>query len=251
LNKSSSLVALITGASRGIGLETGRKLAKRGVHVVLGVRDEAKGRELLATLQAEGINVDMITLDVVVASDRKKAFEYFETRYGKLDILVNNAGVWLDPVDLSQYAFSSVESVTEEILRATFNVNFFASVLLTQLMLPLLKKAPAGRIVNVSSILGSHGAQANPKSQIYGMKAFAYDASKAALNTLTTHLAAALAGTSIKVNSVHPGWVKTELGGPNAMADVAEGSESSVQYALLPADGPNGGFFNLNDRVPW
>jgi NAD(P)-dependent dehydrogenase (short-subunit alcohol dehydrogenase family) len=122
---------------------------------------------------------------------------------------------------------------------------------LTQKLLPLLRKSPAGRIVNLSSILGSLPLHADPGSRIAGVKNLAYDSSKTALNQFTVHLAAALRDTKIKVNSAHPGWVKTELGGENAPLEVAEGGRTSFQLATLGEDGPTGGFFHLGEPLPW
>jgi NAD(P)-dependent dehydrogenase (short-subunit alcohol dehydrogenase family) len=124
-------------------------------------------------------------------------------------------------------------------------------VALTQTLLPLIRKSPAGRIVNLSSILGSLTLHADPKSPIYSMKGFAYDASKTALNAFSVHLAHELEDTAIKVNSAHPGWVKTDMGGSAAPMELAEGGKTSVQLATLPADGPTGGFFHLGDPLPW
>lgn len=118
-------------------------------------------------------------------------------------------------------------------------------------MLPLIRKSPAGRIVNLSSILGSLTLQANPDAPIYGIKLLAYNTSKAALNSFTIHLAHELKDTPIKVNSAHPGWVKTEIGGKYADTDVNDGSRTSVQLATLPADGPTGKFYHLGDELPW
>ena len=141
--------------------------------------------------------------------------------------------------------------MTPEILRQVFETNFFAVVELTQTLLPLIRKSPAGRIVNLSSILGSLTLHSDPSSDIYSMKAFAYDASKTALNAFTVHLAQALRGTPIKVNSAHPGWVKTDMGGQAAPMEVSEGGKTSVQLATLPDDGPTGGFFHLGQPLPW
>jgi NAD(P)-dependent dehydrogenase (short-subunit alcohol dehydrogenase family) len=142
-------------------------------------------------------------------------------------------------------------SLTPTQLRETFDVNFFAVVRLTQKLLPLLHKSEAGRIVNLSSILGSLTVHTAPDSPIAGMKPFGYNASKTALNAFTVHLADELQGTKIKVNSAHPGWVKTALGGPNAPMEISESARTSVYLATLAADGPNGGFFHVEDRLPW
>lgn len=136
-------------------------------------------------------------------------------------------------------------------MRKIFDTNFFAQVALTDALLPLLKKSPAGRIVNLSSIIGSLTLHADPTSPIYDAKSFAYDASKTALNAFTIHLAWDLRDTKIKVNSAHPGWVKTDMGGPNAPMELSEGGKTSAALATLPDDGPTGGFFHLGQPLPW
>jgi NAD(P)-dependent dehydrogenase (short-subunit alcohol dehydrogenase family) len=246
-------VAFITGANKGIGLETARGLGELGIAVVLGSRDEAKGRAAAETLRSEGIgNVEAVKFDVTRPHDHRDIVRHLEGHYGKLDILVNNAGVLLEPGDFgAPGGFNTTSTVTPEVLRSTFETNFFAVVALTQALLPLIRKAPAGRIVNLSSILGSLTLHADPASPIYDKKAFAYDTSKTALNAFTVHLAQALRGTAIKVNSAHPGWVKTDMGGSEAPMEVSEGGKTSVMLATLPDDGPSGGFFHLGQVLPW
>jgi NAD(P)-dependent dehydrogenase (short-subunit alcohol dehydrogenase family) len=250
--KQNGKIAFITGANRGLGLETARELGKQGVTVVLGSRDPKKGAAAAAKLRDEGITAESLGFDVTKPQDYEKAYDYFADKYGRLDILVNNAGVWKESDTSSPTSMPKPASaVSPEILRETFETNFFATVALTQKLLPLIRKAPAGRIVNVSSILGSLTLHADPASPIYPFKVFGYDASKAALNAFTVHLAHELRDTKIKVNSAHPGWVKTDMGGPNATMEVSEGGKTSAQLATLPNDGPNGGFFHLGQQVPW
>lgn len=240
-------IAFVTGGNRGIGLETARQLGKQGVKVVIGSRDLAKGKAAAEKLHAEGADVEAIRFDITKPTDYQEAYNYFDKNFGRLDILVNNAGV-------SKEAFGSpnnASSVNKAILRETFDTNFFGTIELTQALLPLLKKAPEGRIVNLSSILGSLTLHADPKSPIYGFKALAYDASKAALNAFTVHLAAELKDTKIKVNSAHPGWVKTEMGTDAAPMEIPDGAKTSVQLALLPASGPTGGYFHMGEALPW
>jgi NAD(P)-dependent dehydrogenase (short-subunit alcohol dehydrogenase family) len=246
-------VAFVTGANKGIGLETARGLGRLGIAVVLGSRDEANGRAAAEALKAEGVaNVEAVRFDVTRPEDHRQIARHLEDRYGKLDILVNNAGVALEDTDFgAPGGFNTTATVPPEILRKTFETNFFAVVELTQALLPLIRKAPAGRIVNLSSILGSLALHADPSSDIYHSKALAYDASKTALNAFTVHLAHALRGTAIKVNSAHPGWVKTDMGGQAAPMEVSEGGKTSVQLATLPDDGPTGGYFHLGRPLPW
>ena len=243
-------IALVTGANRGIGLETARQLAAKGVHVVLGSRSLAAGQKALEELTAAGLSAELVALDVNDAASRAAVRTHLAQKHGRLDILINNAGV-------ASGAFSGptqvdlASSIPEAELRRIFETNFFSVVALTQTLLPLLEKSAAGRIVNLASILGSLTLHAQPGSPIYDSKTFAYDASKTAVNALTIHLAYELRGTRIKVNSAHPGWVKTEMGGPDAMMDIEEGARTSVQLALLPDDGPSGGFFHLGKPLPW
>lgn len=246
-------VAFITGANKGIGLEAAKGLGQLGIAVVLGSRDEARGRAAAEELKASGIaNVEAVRFDVNRPEDHQEIARYLEGKYGKLDILINNAGVLLDPGDFANPGgINTTSKVNPGVLRDTFETNFFGAVALTQALLPLIRKAPAGRIVNLSSILGSLALHSDPSSPIYGTKAFAYDASKAALNAFTIHLAHELRDTPIKVNSAHPGWVKTDMGGSAAPMELSEGGRTSVQLATLPDDGPTGGFFHDGQPLPW
>jgi NAD(P)-dependent dehydrogenase (short-subunit alcohol dehydrogenase family) len=250
-NQASKKVAFITGANRGIGLETARGLGKLGLAVVIGSRDEAAGRAVAGKLRSEGIeNVEAVRFDVSKPEDHQAVSRHLSERYGQLDVLVNNAGVQLEEDDFGK-SFNTTSTVKPDVLRRTFETNFFSAVALTQTLLPLIRKAPAGRIVNLSSVLGSLTIHSDPSSSIYDKKAFAYDASKTALNAFTVHLAAELRDTKIKVNSAHPGWVKTEMGGTSAPMEVSEGGKTSVQLATLPENGPTGGYFHLGERLPW
>ena len=243
-------IAFITGGNRGIGLQTASDLGKVGVAVVIGSRDLKQGEKALARLRAEGADADVLQFDIVNPAHHKDAFNYFESKHGQLDILVNNAGIAAGTFPVSGPAHS-VSEVPGALLKSVFETNFFAQVALTQALLPLLKRSPAARIVNLSSILGSLTLHADPKSPIYDAKSFAYDASKTALNAFTIHLAHELRGTSIKVNSAHPGWVKTDVGGEQAPMELSDGSKTSTELATLSNDGPTGGFFHLGKTLPW
>jgi NAD(P)-dependent dehydrogenase (short-subunit alcohol dehydrogenase family) len=250
--KLNGKVAFITGANRGLGLETARELGKLGIVVVLGSRDSKKGEAAAADLRDEGITAESLGFDVTKSKDHQKAYDYFAKKYGRLDILVNNAGVLKESqISATGSGPNPVSAVSPEVLSETFETNFFAPVALTQKLLPLIRKAPAGRIVNVSSILGSLTLHSDPNSPIYAFKTFAYDASKAALNAFTVHLAYEVRDSKIKVNSAHPGWVKTEMGGPNAPMEPSEGGRTSAQLGTLAEDGPSGGFFHLGQPLPW
>jgi len=240
-------VALITGANKGIGLETARQLGQRDIIVVVGARDQTKAEKAAKTLQEEGVDARPLKLDVTKVGDRDAAVEFFDKNFGRLDILVNNAGVMVE----GGWGGNNTVTVSAEALQQTFETNFFAPVLLTQALLPLLKKAPAARIVNLSSIMGSLALHSDPKSPIYGSKAFAYDASKSALNAFTIHLAHALRDSDIKVNSAHPGWVKTDMGTDAAPMDIVEGAKTSVALATLDENGPTGSYLHLGNTQPW
>lgn len=242
---SENRVALVTGANKGIGRETARQLAAQGITVFLGSRDTARGEATTAALQAEGLDVRLLALDVTNPESIAAAVETITAAFGKLDILVNNAG--LGTFD---------RPVTSEDLdhwRWTFETNVFGLVATTQAFLPLIRKSAAGRIVHLTSILGSLGIADAPNSPLSGAIGYAgaYGASKAAVNMYTIHLARELASSGIKVNAAHPGWVKTELGGPGAPMEPSEGAETSVWLATLPDNGPTGGYFHKQDRLPW
>jgi NAD(P)-dependent dehydrogenase (short-subunit alcohol dehydrogenase family) len=243
---SDKKVALITGANRGIGLETAKQLGEQGVTVLVASRKLSDAEQAAAKLKASGIDAHPVKLDVTSAEDRTAAAQHIETTFGKLDILINNAGV------NSKHGFDPVIIETsDEELQSIFATNFFAVHSLTRELLPLLKKSPAGRIVNLSSILGSSTLHADPKSPVYNFKSLAYDASKSALNAFTTHLAWELRDTPIKVNSAHPGWVKTEMGTDAAPMEIPDGAKTSVALALLGADGPTGHFIHMGENLPW
>src|ERR1700733_11179357 len=240
-------VALITGANRGIGLETARQLGQKGVTVVVAARTLKSAEEAAAKLKAEGVDSFPVKLDVTNAKDREAAAKTVGDKFGKLDILVNKAGV--APQD-GVFTPKTI-STTDEELQSIFGTNVFATIAVTRSFLPLLKKSEGGRIVNLSSILGSLTLHADPNSPIAGVKSFAYDASKAAINAFTIHLAAELKDTKIKVNSAHPGWVKTEMGTDAAPMEIPDGAKTSVRLATLPEDGPTGGYFHMADALPW
>lgn len=239
-------VALIAGANKGLGLEMAKQLGESGVTVIMGARDAARGEAAAGALRSKGVDVEFFKLDVTNPADHRSAADFIEKKYGRLDILINNAGI-------SAEGFGSIKpsQLPPETLHTVFETNFFAPVMLTQTLLPLLKKSDAGRIVNMSSILGSQTLHADPASPIYDMKQLGYDASKAALNSFTIHLAHELKDTKIKVNSAHPGWVKTDMGTDAAPMEIPEGGKTGVALALLGDDGPTGGYFHLGKPLPW
>ncbi|MEA3109290.1 MAG: hypothetical protein QOI88_3895 [Gammaproteobacteria bacterium] len=241
-----SKIALITGANKGIGFETARQLAASGgVHVVLAARDRAKGVDAALKLQAEGLEVEALTLDVTDAASIAAAVKEIEKKFGRLDILINNAGINV------QDGSKKVSEETLDVWRKTFDTNLFSLIAVTQAFLPLLRKAPAGRIVNLSSILASLTLHADPTSSIYDFKTPAYNVSKTAVNGWTVQLAYELRDTKIKVNAAHPGWVKTDMGGPSAPMEIVDGAKTSVALALIDAKGPNGAYIHLGEPLPW
>ncbi len=240
-------VAFITGANRGIGFETSKKLAETGVKIILGSRDLNKGKEAVKKLHALGFEADLIQYDAFDLDAPQKVYDHISEKYNKLDILINNAGVLLT----GNLFVTNSSTVSDKDLKDTFQTNFFSVISLTQKLLPLIKKSEAGRIVNVSTILSSLTLHSAKDSPISPAKELAYNASKTALNAYTIHLAIELKDTNIKVNSGHPGWVKTELGGPNAPMEVEESYKTSLSLATLDDDGPSGGLFHENDTIPW
>lgn len=246
----SQKIAFITGGNRGLGFQTALELGHAGIKVVIGSRDLTQGEQAQAKLRADGVDADLLLFDITRSASHKSAYEYFDSRYGHLDILVNNAGV-AGGAFPGQGPEHRAADVPLDLLHKVFETNFFSQVALTDMLLPLIKKSAAGRIVNLSSILGSLTLHADPKSPIYHAKSFAYDASKSALNAFTIHLAYELRDTKIKVNSAHPGWVKTDMGGPEATLEVSEGGKTSAALATLPDDGPTSGFFHLGQPLPW
>jgi NAD(P)-dependent dehydrogenase (short-subunit alcohol dehydrogenase family) len=241
-------VALITGANRGIGFETARQLGKQGIKVLLGARNEERGKEAAAKLKDEGLDVEFLLLDVDDEKTHETAAKYIETTFGKLDILVQNAGIALDEIENGAPVPASRTSLT--IFRKTFETNFFNVIALTQVLVPLIQKSEAGRIVFLSSLLGSLTAHNDPSSPIYNFKVPAYDVSKTALNGYAVHLAYELKETPIKVNVAHPGSVVTDMNA-NGEIPVEEGAKTSVALATLPSDGYTGKFLHLGEELPW
>jgi len=237
-------VALVTGANRGLGYEVARGLVEAGYRVILGVRDPAAGGVAASELRRAGGAAECVTFDMTDPGSIRSAAARIAAGTDRLDVLVNNAGVSLDWTGLPS-------ETSEDLLRRTFEPNFFGAVLLTQAVLPLLRRSESGRVVNVSSSLGSLACASDPAFAYYGFNAFAYTASKAALNAWTVALAKELAGTRIKVNAADPGWCRTQLGGEQAPLAPDEGGRAILRLAVLPDDGPTGGFFHGAERVRW
>ena len=236
-------VALISGANKGLGLETARQLAALGLRVLLGVRSQEKGDAALEAIQREGSDADIIQFDVTKPEEIGAAFERIADKFGRLDVLVNNAGVMLESTDPERAEVASVFNVSAKVVAKTFEINTLGPLRLAQAAVPLMKHHNYGRIVNVSSGMGQL-AEMNGSWPGYRL-------SKTALNALTRILATECAGTNIKVNSVCPGWVRTDMGGPNATRSLSEGTETIVWAATLPDDGPSGGFFRDKTSIDW
>lgn len=241
--KDARRVGLVTGANRGIGLEVCRQLAEKGVCVLLGARETKAGERAAALLRSEGLDVRAIRIDTQDSTSFEAAHDRIAREFDRLDILVNNVGMGFD------WAHTAAD-VPMQMLRETFDINFFSIVDLTQRLLPLIRRSPVGRIVNQSSAIGSLARRAAQSSWSEGDWPLAYSASKTALNAFTLHLACALRDTAIKVNSAHPGIVRTDPN-PQGLISPEEGARTAVALALLPEDGPSGGFFHLGLPVAW
>ena len=241
---SNKKVALVTGANKGIGYETARQLARRGVAVLIGARDEQRGKEAAAKLRAEGQDAEFLQLDVSDETTHEAARRFVESNFGKLDILVNNAGIALELTEKPS------EGKMQN-LRKTFETNFFGAISVTQTLLPLIRKSDAGRIVNVSSGLASLTQHTDPGWEFYQFKPLAYNASKTALNAFTIMLAHELKDTPIKVNSADPGYTATDMNDHRGPRTVEQGATVIVELATLPAEGATGGYFNDQGVVPW
>jgi NAD(P)-dependent dehydrogenase (short-subunit alcohol dehydrogenase family) len=245
-------IAMVTGANRGLGFEISRQLGLKAMTVLVGARDSEKGEKAAVVLRGEGLDARAIALDVVDSASITSAVEAVRSDFGKLDVLVNNAAVLLDigvqPSD-----------VKEEVLRSTFEVNFFGPYRLTQQFVPLLKKSRRGRIVNLATQVASLNQLADPNSPFKDDICPAYQASKAALNVMTLVFAKELRESGIKVNSVCPGWVMTDMGHDD-LPDYGdaihpmpppEAVEKLIWLTELTDDGPTGGFFREGEPVPW
>ncbi len=241
--QQKSKVALITGANKGIGLEIARQLGNNGLTVLIGARDAARGKAATQTLQEEGVDARFLLLDVTNQNIIESAAKTVEADFGRLDVLVNNAGVALESAAASEADL--------EVIRQTFETNFFGVVAVTQAFLPLIRQSEAGRIVNVSSGLGSLTEMSNPSYQYYAVNPFGYGASKSALNAFTVSLAKELGETTIKVNSADPGYTATDLNGNSGHQTIPEGASAAVWLALLPEAGPTGGFFEDKGPLAW
>jgi NAD(P)-dependent dehydrogenase (short-subunit alcohol dehydrogenase family) len=237
-------IALVTGANKGIGLEIARQLAESGVTVLLGARNLGRGRQAVAGLQAAGLHVEPVRIDLNDETTIRAAADMIGDRHGRLDILVNNAGI-VDAED----GPPSVATIASA--RRLMDTNFIGTLAVTQAMLPLLRWSVAGRIVNLATTLGSLSINGDPSSPYYQARLIGYNASKAALNMLTVQLAAELKGSGIAVNSVAPGYVRTDLTGNTGAMTADEGARLPVRYALLEDSNVSGRFLEPAGNAPW
>jgi NAD(P)-dependent dehydrogenase (short-subunit alcohol dehydrogenase family) len=229
-------VALVTGSNRGIGLETAKQLARRGFHVVIAARDQHKGRQTAKAIQAGNGKASFVSLDVSTSSSIRNAASQFAAIADHLDVLINNAGIYPDKG-------LTILTVPRDRMVQTFQTNTFGPLEVTQALLPYLRKAPAARVVNVSSGYG----------QLDGLSPDvpSYCLSKLALSGLTIMLAKALQADRIAVNSMCPGWVRTDMGGPDATRSVEEGADTAVWLADEAPHELTGKFFRNREEIPW
>lgn len=237
-------IALVTGANKGIGREISRQLASKGVYVLMGARDRGRGEQAAYELHSEGLPVEWVHMDVASDDSVEWARQEVEARHGRIDILVNNAGIaidWFSPVELS---------ATD--LQKTFDTNVFGVFRVTKAMIPLLKKSKHGRIVNISSTLGSLSLAADPNATL-GVRniLLAYCSSKAALNMMTIQFASLLKDSGIKVNSANPGYTATDMNQNRGVRTVQQAAVTPVRLALLPDDGPTAGVFSDDGAEQW
>jgi len=237
-------VALVTGANKGIGFEIGRQLGNHGIRIIVGARDPDRGQTAVTALRNDGIDARYVRIDLIEAATVQAAAADVEAQEGRLDILINNAGI-------SDRADGAPSVANLEAVERTLRTNLLGALTVTQALLPLLRKSSAGRIVNVSSGLGSLEYNGDLDWEFANVKYLGYSASKAALNMLTVQLAFELRETGIKVNSADPGFTATDLNQHRGHQTVEQGAAEAVRLALLPEDGPTGGFFCSAGRVPW
>jgi NAD(P)-dependent dehydrogenase (short-subunit alcohol dehydrogenase family) len=229
-------IALITGGNKGIGFETARQLGSRDMTVLVGARDTGRGRKAEQALRDGGADARFVQLDVTDAKSVQQAAEWIEAEYPRLDVLVNNAGT----ATVTRRGYPPSQTSLAD-MRAVYEVNVFGVVAVTNAMLPLLRRAPAARVVNVSSEVGSITAQGDPAHPLGQMPASVqYPSSKAALNMITVMYAKELRDTPVKVNAANPGFTATDFNDHRGFRSAAEGAEPGVYLATLPGDGPTG-----------
>jgi NAD(P)-dependent dehydrogenase (short-subunit alcohol dehydrogenase family) len=236
--------AVVTGANKGIGFEIARRLASEGYRVWLGARDRGRGEAAAAKLRAQGLDAHWLELDVTDDRSAASAAEKLAAQTGTLDVLVNNAGI------AEGFGISPLEEPIE-ITKKVYEVNVFGPIRVTQAFMPLLKASKAGRIVMMSSELGSIQSLLDPGNEFYAINALGYNSSKSALNAATVSIAKAAEPFGIKVNAADPGYTATEMNGNSGYRTVEQAAEVAVKLATLGEDGPTAGYFNHNGVLPW
>ncbi|MFE1885688.1 SDR family oxidoreductase [Streptomyces diastatochromogenes] len=246
-------VALITGANKGIGRAIAEQLAALGMTVLIGARDPRRGEEAATSVRATGGDARAVTLDVTDPATVEEAAKQVEERFGRLDVLVNNAGITGSGQVSPEEAHDQIPSTVDlDMVRRVFETNVFGVIAVTNALLPLLRKSPAPRIVNVSSAAGSLTIAANPDGPLAGLPtSAAYTPSKTALNALTVQYAQELRGDGILVNTADPGYVDTDINNHRGYLTPAQGAAVVVWLATLTDDGPTAGFFNADGPLPW
>ncbi len=244
MTTNGQTVALVTGANKGIGYEIARGLAGKGMTVLLGCRDLGRAEAAAERLKQEKLDVLPLLLDVTRADTIAAAAKHVDSSYSKLDVLVNNAGI-------AREWQSKPSNTNIAVVREIYETNLFGPISLIQAMLPLLLRSAAGRIVNVSSSLGSLQLTGDPASPMSQLLALGYCSSKSALNAITVQFANELKATPVKVNAVFPGYVATDLNNHSGPRTPEQGARIAIEMATIGADGPTGGYFDDDGRVPW
>ncbi len=229
-------IAVVTGGNKGIGFGICRSLAKQGIRTILTARDVSKGEIAKEQLKQEGLEIIFHPLDVTDGNSIDSLARFLAKEFGKLDILINNAAIRKDAGMMGL-------DVPIEIFREMMETNLYGPLMMCQTLAPLLKKSAAGRIVNLSSGMGSLASM--------GGGSPAYRITKTALNAMTKVLASEFRGSGVLVNCCHPGWVRTDMGGRGASKSIDEGADTPVWLALLPKNGPTGGYFQDRKPMPW
>jgi NAD(P)-dependent dehydrogenase (short-subunit alcohol dehydrogenase family) len=244
MTTNGQTIALVTGANKGIGYEIARGLAEKGMTVLLGCRDLGRAETAAERLKEEKLDAVPLLLDVTREETIAAAAKQVEAGYGKLDVLVNNAGIARE--------WQAKPSNTDvSVVREIYETNLFGPIFIIQAMLPLLLRSQAGRIVNVSSTLGSLQLTSDPASPMSQFLALGYCSSKSALNAITVQFANELKGTPVKVNAICPGYVATDLNNHSGPRTPEQGARIAIEMATIGPDGPTGGYFDDDGRVPW
>ncbi|WP_458125298.1 SDR family oxidoreductase [Paenibacillus sp. Z3-2] len=236
--------ALITGANKGIGFETALQLGKMGYVILLGARNERKGEEAAQLLVNKNIEAHAIVLDVTRQATIEAAVHQIKQKFGSLDVLINNAGI-------SAGGATPPSQISLEDIRKTYDTKLFGMISVTQAMLPLLQQSSAGRIVNLTSGLGSLAYNSDPKHEHAQFNLLAYNSSKAAVNMFTVTLAKEFRNTPLKINSADPGFTATDLNGFTGLGTVKQAAAIVVKLAVLDENGPSGGFHGNDGELPW